>query len=285
MKERRASAVGLVLAAACSVQGGAAVAKTLFPQLGPPGVVFLRLLFGSAALWAIARPQLRGRPRSELQLVGALGVVLVSMNISFYEALDRAPLGVVVTVEFLGPLAVAVLGSRKASDFVWVVLAAAGVALLANGGGSDVKPLGIVLAAVAGFFWALYILLSVRVGRAFSGATGLAPAMALGAVLMAPWGIYSAGHHLRDAQLVGAAVGVGLLSSALPWSLELEALRRLPSHVFSVVLSLEPAVAAAAGVVFLQEHLRTRSWLAIGLVVCASAGAAGRRRSTVPRDV
>src|SRR5258708_1529112 len=195
MRERRASAVALVLAAACSVQGGAAVAKSLFPQLGPPGVVFLRLLFGSAALWAIARPQLRGRPRSDLRLVGALGVVLVSMNITFYEALDRAPLGVVVTIEFLGPLAVAVLGSRKAVDFVWVILAASGVALLANGGGAAVKPLGIVLAAVAGFFWALYILLSVRVGRAFSGATGLAPAMALGAVLMAPWGIISAGHH------------------------------------------------------------------------------------------
>ena len=124
MRERRASAVALVLAAACSVQGGAAVAKTLFPQLGPPGVVFLRLLFGSAALWAIARPQLRGRPRAELRLLVALGVVLVSMNICFYEALDRAPLGVVVTVEFLGPLAVAVLGSRKAIDFVWVGLAA-----------------------------------------------------------------------------------------------------------------------------------------------------------------
>jgi inner membrane transporter RhtA len=285
MKERRVSAVGLVLAAACSVQGGAAVAKTLFPQLGPPGVVFLRLLFGSVALWAIARPQLRGRAHADLRLLGALGVVLVSMNISFYEALDRAPLGVVVTVEFLGPLAVAVLGSRKASDFIWVALAAVGVALLANGGGTAVKPLGIVLAAVAGLFWAFYILLSVRVGRAFSGASGLAPAMALGALLMAPWGIISAGHHLRDAQLVGAAVGVGLLSSALPWSLELEALRRLPSHVFSVVLSLEPAVAAAAGVIFLHEHLRTRSWLAIGLVVCASAGAAGRRRSTVPRDI
>jgi inner membrane transporter RhtA len=207
------------------------------------------------------------------------------MNISFYEALDRAPLGVVVTVEFLGPLAVAVLGSRKASDFIWVALAATGVALLADGSGGSVKPLGIVLAAVAGCFWALYILLSVRVGRVFTGASGLAPAMALGALLMAPWGIISAGHHLRDAQLVGAAVGVGLLSSALPWSLELEALRRLPSHVFSVVLSLEPAVAAAAGVIFLHEHLRTRSWLAIGLVVCASAGAAGRRRSTVPRDI
>src|SRR3954471_8197827 len=285
MRERRSSAVALVLAAACSVQGGAAVAKTLFPQLGPPGVVFLRLLFGSAALWAIARPQLRGRAQAELRLVGALGVVLVSMNISFYEALDRAPLGVVVTVEFLGPLAVAVLGSRKASDFIWVALAATGVALLADGSGGTVKPLGIVLAAVAGLFWALYILLSVRVGRVFTGASGLAPAMALGALLMAPWGIISAGHHLRDAQLVGAAVGVGLLSSALPWSLELEALRRLPSHVFSVVLSLEPAVAAAAGGIFPHEHPRTRPVLAIGLVVCASAGAARRRRSTVPRDI
>jgi inner membrane transporter RhtA len=285
MQERRSSAVALVLGAACSVQGGAAVAKSLFPQLGPPGVVFLRLLFGSAALWAIARPQLRGRARSDLKLLAALGVVLVSMNISFYEALDRAPLGVVVTVEFLGPLAVAVLGSRKASDFVWVVLAGAGVALLAEGGGTSVKPLGIVLAAVAGCFWALYILLSVHVGRAFAGASGLAPAMALGALLMAPWGIISAGHHLRDAQVVGAAVGVGLLSSALPWSLELEALRRLPSHIFSVVLSLEPAVAAAAGFVFLHEHLRSRSWFAIAMVVLASAGAAGRRRATVPRDI
>src|SRR5206468_254525 len=162
MTERRASAVGLVLAAACSVQVGAAVAKSLFTGLGPPGVVFLRLLFGSAALWAIARPQLRGRPRAELQLVAALGVVLVSMNLCFYEALARAPLGVVVTVEFLGPLAVAVLGSRRAIDFIWVGLAAAGVAMLAGGGGTAVKPLGIVLAAGAGCFWALYILLSVH---------------------------------------------------------------------------------------------------------------------------
>src|SRR5438874_9066305 len=181
MRERRASAVGLVLAAACSVQGGAAVAKSLFPQLGPPGVVFLRLLFGSAALWAIARPQLRGRERTDLRLVVALGLVLVSMNLTFYESLARAPLGVAVTVEFLGPLAVAVLGSRRALDLVWVGLAGAGVGLLAQGGGRAVQPLGIVLAAVAGFFWALYILLGVRVGRAFTGATGLAPAMALGA--------------------------------------------------------------------------------------------------------
>ena len=146
-------------------------------------------------------------------------------------------------------------------------------------------PLGIILAATAGFFWALYILLSVRVGQRFSGASGLAPAMALGALLMAPWGILSAGHHLRDPQLVGAAVGVGLLSSALPWSLELEALRRLPPHVFSVVLSLEPALAALAGFVFLHEHLHTRAWAAIALVVVASAGAAGRRTPPVPPDI
>jgi inner membrane transporter RhtA len=285
VQDRRASAVGLVFAAACSVQGGAAVAKSLFPQLGPPGVVFLRLLFGSVALWAIARPQLRHRRRADLRLIAALGVVLVSMNITFYEALARVPLGIAVTVEFVGPLAVAVLGSRKAVDLLWVVLAGAGVGLLANGGGTAVRPLGIVLAATAGFFWALYILISVRVGRAFSGATGLAPAMALGALLMAPWGILSAGHHLRDAQLVGAAVGVGLLSSALPWSLELEALRRLPPHVFSVVLSLEPALAALAGFVFLHEHLHTRAWVAIALVMLASAGAAGRHAPPVPPDV
>jgi inner membrane transporter RhtA len=280
-----ASAVALVIAAACSVQGGAAVAKSLFPSLGPPGVVFLRLPFGAAALWAIARPTLRGRARSDLRLLVALGVVLVSMNITFYEAIDRLPLGIAVTVEFLGPLGVAIIGSRRPLDVTWVLLAAAGVALLADGGTHGVRPLGIGFAAAAGFFWALYILLGVRVGRAFTGASGLAPAMALGALLMAPWGIATAGHHLRDPQLVGAAVGVGLLSSALPWSLELEALRRLPSHVFSIVLSLEPAVAALSGFVLLHEHLRVRAWLAIGLVVVASAGAAGRRRSPPPLDV
>ncbi len=286
IRPQRGSAVLLVLGAATSVQGGASVAKSLFPELGPPGVVFLRLLFGSIALWAIARPELRGRPRRELRLVAALGVVLVSMNVSFYESIDRLPLGIAVTVEFLGPLAVAVLGSRRRVDFVWIALAGLGVALLANGGGRSVHATGLLLAALAGLFWALYIFLSVPIGKAYLGASGLAPAMVLGAVLIAPWGIISAGHHLRDPQLVGAAVGVGLLSSALPWSLELEALRRLPTHVFGVVLSLEPAVAALAGFVLLHEHLRLRAWLAIALVVLASAGAAleVRRRDT-PVDV
>jgi inner membrane transporter RhtA len=263
------------------VQAGASVAKSLFPAFGPPGVVWLRLLFGSIALWVIARPELRGRPWRELRLVVALGVVLVSMNVSFYESIDRLPLGIAVTVEFLGPLAVAIIGSRRPVDFAWVALAGGGVALLAEGGGKGVHPLGLGLAALAGLFWALYIFLSVPIGRLYPGASGLAPAMVIGALLITPWGIVSAGHHLREPQLVGAAVGVGLLSSALPWSLELEALRRLPTHVFGVVLSLEPAVAALAGFVFLHEHLRVRAWIAIGLVILASAGAAGRVRRQV----
>jgi inner membrane transporter RhtA len=271
---QRFKAVLLVIAAATSVQGGASVAKSLFPSFGPPGVVWLRLLFGSVALWVIARPRLWPRPWNELRLVVALGVVLVSMNVSFYESIDRLPLGVAVTVEFLGPLAVAIVTSRRRVDLVWVALAAGGVALLAEGGGKGVHPAGLALAALAGVFWALYITLSVPIGKLFPGAGGLAPAMLLGAILITPWGIVSAGPHVKNPQLLGAAVGVGLLSSALPWSLELEALRRLPTNVFGVVLALEPAIAALAGIVLLDERLHVRSWAAIALVVVASAGAA-----------
>jgi inner membrane transporter RhtA len=287
MSTARLKAILLVVGAATSVQAGASVAKSLFPQLGPPGVVWLRLLFGSIALWVIARPELRSRPWRELRLVSALGVVLVSMNVSFYESIDRLPLGIAVTVEFIGPLAVAVLASRRRLDFVWVALAGIGVALLAEGGGKGVHALGLLLAALAGVFWALYIAVSVPIGKAFPGASGLAPAMLLGAVLITPWGIASAGHHLGNPQLLGAAVGVGLLSSALPWSLELEALRRLPTNVFGVVLALEPAIAALAGLVFLHEHLHLRSWFAIALVIVASAGAAFevRRERAEPPEV
>jgi inner membrane transporter RhtA len=280
----RFPAATLVLAAAVSVQGGAAVAKSLFPTLGPPGVVFLRLAFGSLALWAIGKPQLRDRSRRELSLVAGLGVALVCMNLTFYESLDRLPLGVAVTVEFIGPLTLAVVASRRALDFAWIVLAGIGIALLANGGGKSVHPLGLVLAATAGFFWACYIVLGTKVGRAFAGTTGLAPAMAVGAVIALPWGVISAGHNLGNAQLVGAAVGVGLLSSALPWSLELEAMRRLPTTVFGVLMSLEPAVAALSGFVFLHEHLRGRAWMALALVVVASAGASRRRGPELPPD-
>jgi inner membrane transporter RhtA len=271
---RRFKAILLVLAAATSVQAGASVAKSLFATLGPPGVVWLRLVFGSVALWVAARPQLRSRPWRELRLIVALGVVLVTMNICFYESIDRIPLGIAVTIEFLGPLAIATIASRRKLDLLWIALAGLGVALLAEAATSGVHTLGLVLAAFAGLCWALYISLSVPVGRLFPGASGLAPAMLLGALLITPWGIASAGSALRDPQVLGAAAGVGLLSSALPWSLELEALRRLPTNVFGVVLALEPVIAALMGALFLQEHLSPRSWIAIGLVVTASAGAA-----------
>jgi inner membrane transporter RhtA len=271
---QRLRAILLVVGASTSVQGGAAVAKSLFPSIGPPGVVWLRLLFGSIALWVIARPELRSRPWRELRLVLVLGVVLVSMNVSFYEAIDRLPLGVAVTVEFLGPLSVAILASRRRVDFLWVALAGIGVALLADTGGKDVHATGLALATLAAVLWALYITVSVPIGKAFPGASGLAPAMLLGALLITPWGIVSSGGHLDDPQVLGAAVGVGLLSSALPWSLELEALRRLPTNVFGVALALEPAIAALAGLLFRDERLHLRSWLAIVLVVVASAGAA-----------
>jgi inner membrane transporter RhtA len=271
---QRFKAILLVLGAATSVQAGASVAKSLFPTLGPPGVVWLRLLFGSIALWVVARPQLRSRPWHELRLIAALGIVLVTMNVSFYESIDRLPLGIAVTVEFLGPLAVATIGSRRRLDLLWVALAGVGVALLAEGASSDVHALGLALAAIAGLCWALYITVSVPIGRLFPGASGLAPAMLLGALLITPWGIASAGSGLRDPQVLGAAVGVGLLSSALPWSMELEALRRLPTNVFGVVLALEPVIAALMGWLFLHEHLGARSWAAIAFVVTASVGAA-----------
>jgi inner membrane transporter RhtA len=271
---RRLKAILLVLGAATSVQAGASVAKSLFSTLGPVGVVWLRLLFGSIALWVAARPELLSRPWRELRLVVALGVVLVTMNVCFYESIDRTPLGIAVTIEFLGPLAVATIGSRRKLDVLWVVLAGIGVALLAGGAGGHVSSVGLVLAALAGLCWAFYITLSVPVGRVFPGASGLAPAMLLGALLISPWGIVSAGSGLRDPQVLGAAAGVGLLSSALPWSLELEALRRLPTNVFGVVLALEPVIAALMGAVFLHEHLTVQSWVAIAFVVTASAGAA-----------
>jgi inner membrane transporter RhtA len=281
---RGVPAQALVLGAAVSVQAGAAVAKTLFPTLGPAGVVFLRLAFGSASLWVIGRPMLLQRTRRELGLVAALGVTLVSMNLLFYEALERLPLGIAVTVEFIGPLAVAVYSSRRLIDGVWIVLAGAGIALLADGGGQAVHPLGLVFAALAGVCWGTYILLGTRVGRIFPGSSGLAPAMAIGALIALPWGVISAGGHLRDPQLVGAGVGVGLLCSALPWSLEIEAMRRLPTHVFGVLMSLEPAVAALSGFVLLGEHLRLRDWFALVLVVVASAGASRRAGPDVPLD-
>jgi inner membrane transporter RhtA len=264
-----------VLAAVASVQSGAAVAKDLFPDAGPGGAVLLRIGLASMLLLAFARPKLSGRSGTDLGLATAFGLVLAGMNATFYYALDRIPLGVAVTFEFVGPLAVAVAGSRRRLDLVWVVLAAAGVVLL-TGGGGHLDLLGVVLALVAGGFWAAYILLSQRVGRVFPGAAGLTVAMVAGTIALLPVGIVSAGDRLFSGSVLWRGAVVALLSSALPYSLELYALRRLRASVFGVLMSLEPAFAALSGLLFLGEHLALREWTAIGCVVVASVGATRR---------
>jgi inner membrane transporter RhtA len=276
----RAPSPVLVLGAIASVQVGSALAKLLFDRAGPVGMVLLRLGVGAVVLAALARPRLRGHSRRQLLLVLAFGGVLAATNSSFYSAIDRIPIGIAVTIEFAGPLAVAVAGSRRLLDAAWVCLAAVGVVLLTRGGGGHLDPVGLGLAGVAAAGWAAYILVSQRVGRDFPGLDGLALATALGAVLVAPAGILQAGAALGDWRVLAAGLGVGLLSAAIPYSLEIEALRRLPARVFGVLMSLEPAVGALAGLVILGEALRSREVLAIALVCVASAGAAWAGRST-----
>jgi inner membrane transporter RhtA len=261
-----------VVAGVASTQVGAAIAKTLFDEFGPSGTVLLRTVFAAAVLVLLWRPRVRGHDRADLLTAAAFGLALAAMNLTFYEALDRIPLGIAVTIEFVGPLAVAVGGSRRALDLVWVVLAAVGILLLARGG-SHIETAGVLLALLAGVFWALYILLSARTGRAFPGGAGLALAMVVGSILLAPAGIASGGDALLDPGLLAAGAGVAMLSSAIPYSLELEALRRLPARVFGILLSIEPVMAALAGFVILGESLRLRDGLAIGCVAVASAGA------------
>ena len=272
-----ARGVALVVAAVTSLQFGAGLAVTLFDELGPAGAALLRLAIAAAVLLALWRPVLRGRPRADLRVAVAFGLVLGLMNWSIYSAMDRIPLGIAVTIEFAGPLAVAVAGSRRALDGVWVALAAAGILLLAEPwGASDLDRLGVAFALIAAVMWAAYIKLAARTGQLFGGGTGLAIAMGVGAVLLLPAGVAQAGAALLDPELLAAGAAVALVSSVIPYSLELEALRRLPARVFGVLMSLEPAVAALAGLVVLGQALGAREWLAVGLVVVASAGAAAR---------
>ena len=283
----RIPAPALVIVGVSSVQLGAAIAKSLFDELTPTGLVMLRLVFGALVLGLLFRPRVRDRSSHELHLALAFGLTLVTMNFCFYQAIDRIPLGIAVTLEFVGPLGIALLGSRRVTDLLWVSLAAAGIVLLAPGIGEDgLDAVGVAFALGAGVLWAAYITLSVRVGRAYSGPTGLVLAMAVGAVIALPFGIASAGSALLEPELLAAGLAVAILSAALPWSLELEALRRLPAHVFGVLMSLEPAIGALVGFVVLGERLGARAVVAIALVVIASAGAArGAVTALAPRDI
>ena len=277
------AAPALVIGAVVSVQFGSAIATTLFDQVGPAGAVLYRLLFAAILLLAIWRPVLMEAGREGVVLVIAFGVTLAGMNLSFYESLDRIDLGIAVTFEFVGPLLVGLLGSRRALDLIWVACAAIGVLLLTRPSGSA-NAAGIGFALLAGGFWATYILLSARVGQAFSGGRGLALAMGVAAALMVVPGTAAAGGDLLDpgAAAVGAAAAV--LSSVIPYSLELEALRRIAVGTFGVLMSLEPAVAALIGFVALDQGLAAIEVLGIALVVVASAGVLGASVAQAPTE-
>jgi inner membrane transporter RhtA len=280
---RSVAAPALVIGAVVSVQFGSAIATTLFDQVGPAGAVLYRLLFAAILLLAIWRPVLMEAGREGVVLVIAFGVTLAGMNLSFYESLDRIDLGIAVTLEFVGPLLVGLLGSRRALDLVWVACAAIGVLLLIRPSGSA-NAAGIGFALLAGGFWGTYILLSARVGQAFSGGRGLALAMGVAAALMVVPGTAAAGGDLLDpgAAAVGAATAV--LSSVIPYSLELEALRRIAVGTFGVLMSLEPAVAALIGLVALDQGLAAIEVLGIALVVVASAGVLGASVAQAPTE-
>ncbi|MGW0282675.1 EamA family transporter [Streptomyces sp. NPDC003236] len=265
--------VGLVLAGGISVQFGAAVAVTLIPRAGALGVVTLRLLAAAVVLLVVCRPRLRGHSRTDWGTVIAFGVAMGGMNGLFYEAVARIPLGPAVTLEVLGPLALSVLASRRAINALWAALALAGVFLLGGGGFSDLDPVGVAFALGAGAMWATYIVFSARTGRRFPQADGLALAMAVAALLFLPVGIAEAGSRLLNPTTVALGSAVALLSSVLPYTLELLALRRLPAHTFAILMSLEPAIAATAGFLVLGQALSATEAAAIALVIAATIGA------------
>jgi inner membrane transporter RhtA len=276
----------LVLGGIASVQVGSAIAKTLFDDIGPGGTAMLRIVLAAIVLVLLWRPSLGGHSQGDLWLAGAFGLTLAAMNLTFYAALDHIPLGAAVTCEFVGPLGVAVFGSRRPLDLLWVVLAVGGILLLVAPSGGGLNVTGVVLALLAGCWWAAYILLSARVGRAFPGGTGLALAMAVAAVLILPVGIADGGSDLLRPEILVACLGIAVLSSLIPYSLELEALRRLPPHVFGVLMSLEPAAAAIAGLIVLGQVLKANEWAGMALVIIASAGATrfAEDRTPAPRD-
>ena len=275
----------LVLAGILTVQVGAAAATTLFDDIGPAGAVFLRSHFGAAVLLPVARMRIGDVGASGRRDLAAFGIALAGMNFCFYVALDRLPLGIAVTLEFVGPLTVALLGSRRPRDVVWALLAGAGIVLLSGGiGGAEIDAVGAVFALVAGAFWGAYILISARVGASLPGLSGLAWAMALSALLVAPFGLTEGGGDLIDPEILAIGLAVGLLSSAIPYALELEALRRLPNAVFGVLMSIEPAVAAMVGLIALDQGLAATEVVAIVCVVIASAGALRSATGPAPRD-
>ncbi|MFF9150248.1 DMT family transporter [Streptomyces sp. NPDC014861] len=280
-RSTRFGPVALVVAGGLSVQFGSAIAVLLMPRAGALGVVTLRLVLAALVLLLVCRPKVRGYSRADWGTVVAFGVAMAGMNMLFYQSVDRIPLGAAVTLEVLGPLILSVVASRRLVNLLWAGLALGGVALLGGGGFDRLDPLGAGFALAAGAMWAAYIVFSARTGRRFPQADGLALAMAFGAVLSLPFGIAEAGDALLVPTTIALGLGIALLSSVLPYTLELLALRRLPAPTFAVLMSLEPAIAAAAGFFVLHQALALTDGLAIALVIAASVGAVRTQAAAV----
>lgn len=278
----------LVLAGLVCQELGASIAVALFPQVGPIGMVTLRLVFAALILLAVARPALGGHPRSAWGSAVGFGLVLAAMNVCFYLALDRIPLGPAVTLEILGPLALSVIAGRRWTSALWAGVALVGVLLLGgvllhSGPTAALDPLGVILALAAGALWIGYILLSARTGTEFPGLNGLAIAAAIGALVTIPLAATTAGTALFDPVILLLGLGVAALSSAVPYALEFVALRRLSAATFSILLASAPAIAAIAGLLVLGQELTTPQWLGIACVVGAGIGAVlSARRGRAP---
>jgi inner membrane transporter RhtA len=275
-------AIWLVVVGIISVQVGAAFAKDLFGTISPTAIVWLRLVTSALVLTAIARPRLKARSREDWMVVVGFGVSLGLMNWAIYQSFARIPLGIAVTIEFIGPLTLAVLGSRRLRDLVWVGLAGLGVLLLGFEP-ADLTVAGVLYALLAGAAWAAYILLSARTGARWPGLDGLAVASVLATLLLTVPAIVSGGDTLLDGRVLLIGAMIGLLSSVIPYSCEMTALRTLPPSVFSILMSLEPAAAALAAIVVLHEVITPLQGVAIGCVIAASVGATrGRPVLTEP---
>lgn len=280
----RVDPVLLVLVSIVSVQFGGALAATLLPLIGVVGSVTLRLGLSAALLLLVVRPRLRGRERADWAVVAAFAAALTCMNLAFYASLERLPIGVAVTIEFIGPLTLAAFTSRRGRDIAAVGGAVVGVLLISEAltvPWAELDLVGILMALLAGACWAGYILLSGRTGARFEGLDGMAICLTIGAVVLLPFGIWTAGTDLWSSEALLRGAGIALLSSAIPYSLELVALRRMATGVFGVLLSLEPAAAALAGLLVLEQSLEALQLVGMTLVVVASILVLGRPRAQV----
>lgn len=273
MKIKQIPPIPAVLLAIVSVQGGAAVAKGIFPVMGPAGTVALRIGLSAAILFLINKPQLNKLSAIQWKLVLAYGLVLGAMNTTFYLSLARIPLGLAVTLEFIGPLLLAISTSRKALDFLWAFMAALGIAFIAPWSSNHhIDLIGVALALVAGAFWAIYIVIGGRLAKVMDGTQAVSVGLLFASLIAIPAGFVEGNLLHMNPKMLAMGLAIALLSSAIPYVLEINALKQIPAKTFSILMSLEPAVAAICGLLFLNEQLSLLEWLAVVLVITASGG-------------